>query len=72
MQNGQQVIIVLSLNSTGETNGAQAYWDSSLNIKWNSGTSPDSPYTDGYATFIRLVKMNDEIFGVYETDMYTF
>ena len=72
MQNGQQVIIVLSLNSTGETNGAQAYWDSSLNINWNSGTSPDSPYTDGYATFIRLVKMNDEIFGVYETDMYTF
>jgi len=72
IQNGQQVIIVLSLNSTGETNGAQAYWDSSLNIKWNGGTSPDSPYTAGYATFIRLVKMNDEIFGVYETDMYGF
>ena len=65
IENGQMIYIVLNVTSTGESNGADVTWRSSDNIKWQDQTEPSSTYTENRALLIKLIKINNVIFGTY-------
>ena len=70
IENGQMIYIVLNVTSTGESNGADVTWRSSDNIKWQDQTEPSSTYTENRALLIKLIKINNVIFGTYPNAEY--